>query len=170
MTLPQYATVADVARAATGGWDELAQRASASSLVDGVLLQARADGADTSAWPPEAVTQAGVALARVQDVINRASRHADTLLFMRYRKQMPLGADVVQASSLPDAVAAIALRRLYGASVPEELRKGTQWADDYLKSLMRGDASLGVEDAVVPTSPTTVRVRAPRPTFDLDKY
>lgn len=170
MTLPQYATVADVARAATGGWDELAQRASASPLVDGELLQATVSGADRSAWTVQAQSAADVAWARLQDVLNRASRHADTCMFPRYRKQMPLPSDVVQGSSLPDAVAAIALKRLFGANIPDEVLKGTKWADDYLKDLMAGRASLGVEDAVVPQSANMTLVRAPSREFDLGKY
>lgn len=62
------------------------------------------------------------ALARLQDALERASRHADTYLFPRYRARMPLPDTLVQGSSLPAAVATIALKRLYGTSVPEELR------------------------------------------------
>ena len=99
MTLPMYATLADMLRAATGGWADLAQRASASPLVDGPLLQATAEGTDRSAWTLQAVAEADAALARLQDVLDRASRHADTYLFPRYRQTMPLSESVVQASS-----------------------------------------------------------------------
>lgn len=170
MTLPLYATVADMLRAATGGWEALAQRASASPLVDGALLAASVEGADRGAWTPESVAEADAALARLQDVLNRASRHADTYLFPRYRQTMPLSDAVVQASSLPDAVAAIAYKRLYGALVPEDVRKGCQWADDYLKDLSAGRVSLGMQDEVVAQSPGKVASRAPARVFDLKDY
>lgn len=170
MTLPIYATAADMLRAATGGWSDLAQRASASPLVDGALLQATADGADRSVWTAESVAEADTAWARLQDVLNRASRHADTYLFPRYRQAMPLPDEVVQASSLPDAVATIAYKRLYGALVPEDVRKGTQWADDYLKDLSAGRVSLGAQDAVVAQTPNHVASRSPGRVFDLTDY
>jgi phage gp36-like protein len=170
MTLPMYATVPDMLRAATGGWDDLAQRASTSPLVDGALLQATVDGADRSVWTAQACAYADAALARLQDVLNRASRHADTYLFPRYRQTMPLADAVVQASSLPDAVAAIAYKRLYGALLPEDVRKGTAWADDYLKDLSAGRVSLGAQDEVVAQAPGRVISRSPARVFDLADY
>ena len=170
MTQPMYATAADMLRAATGGWNDLAQRASASPLVDGALLQATVEGADRSAWTPAARGEADQAWSKLQDVLNRASRHADTYLFPRYRQTMPLLDAVVQASSLPDAVAAIAYKRLYGALVPEGVRKGCQWADDYLKDLSTGRVSLGVQDEVVAQSPGKVASRSPARVFDLKDY
>ena len=168
-----YATVDDLARAATGGWDELAQRAAsgaAAALVDGELLQATAARADRSAWSMEAQLAATAALERLADALERASRHADTYLFPRYRAQMPLPADLVQGSSLPAAVAAIALKRLYGSSVPEELRRGAAWADQYLVDLNKGVVSLGGADAEVAQPAGHVLTRAPGSTFDWGRY
>lgn len=170
MAQPIYATLDDLLRAATGGWGDLAQRAAPSPLVDGALLQATAEAAERSVWTVEACALADAALARLQDVLNRASRHADTYLFPRYRQVMPLPAAVVQASSLPDSVAAIAYKRLYGALLPEDVRKGTQWADDYLKDLSTGRVSLGAQDEVVAQSPGRVASRSPVRTFDLKDY
>lgn len=165
-----YATMDDLARAATGGWDELAQRAAPSALVDGPLMQATAGADDRSAWDAEACELADVALVRLQDALERASRHADTYLFPRYRSAMPLSAEMVHGSDLPSVVAAIALKRLYGTSVPEELRQGTQWADDYLRDLSRGIVSLGGADKAVAQSAGRVMHRAPHRIFDLSSY
>ena len=168
--MTSYATLDDLARAATGGWDELAQRASASALVDAALLQATVAAGDRSAWSLEAQAQADIAMARMNDALERASRHADTYMFPRYRAVMPLAADLVQGSDLPGVVAAIALKRLYGTSVPEELRKGTQWADDYLRDLSKGTVSLGAVDATVAQPAGRMVSRPPAKAFDWERY
>lgn len=139
-------------------------------MLDGALLQALADGGDASAWPTEDHALAAGALERLQDALERASRHADTYLFPRYRAHMPLPADLVQASSLPSAVAAIALKRLYGTSVPEELRKGAQWADDYLRDLSAGKVSLGMPDTEVAQPAGRMVSRSPGGAFDWRAY
>lgn len=46
-------------------------------------------------------------------------------------------------------VATIALRRMYGAAVTEEVLAATKWADDFLKAIAAGTASL-VPAAVAP--------------------
>lgn len=168
--MTSYATLDDLARAATGGWDELAQRASASALVDAALLQATVAAGDRSAWSLEAQAQADIAMARMNDALERASRHADTYMFPRYRAVMPLAVDLVQGSDLPGVVAAIALKRLYGTSVPEELRKGTQWADDYLRDLSKGTVSLGAVDATVAQPAGRMVSRPPAKAFDWERY
>lgn len=165
-----YATPADLAQAATGGWEELAQRSAASPLVDGELLQATVDGTDRSAWSVQAQLAADAALARVTDALDRATRHADTFLFPRYRTAMPLPIDLVQGSDLPSAVAAIALKRLYGASLPEELRRGTQWAEDYLLALAKGTLSLGAFDNQVAQPPGRTVTRSQSKAFDWTGY
>lgn len=168
-----YATLQDLAQAATGSWDELAQRAAtgaAAAQVDGELLRATADMADRSAWSPEAQQAATAALDRLVDVLDRASRHADTYLFPRYRAVMPLSQALVQGSDLPSVVAAIALKRLYGTSVPEDLRKGTQWADDYLVAISKGTVSLGEADVAVAQPPGRTLVRTPARHFDWQGY
>ncbi|MCM2480201.1 phage protein Gp36 family protein [Serpentinimonas maccroryi] len=169
-----YANLDDLARAATGGWGELAQRASATSATDvpvaGALLQATAAGADRSPWPPEQQLAADAALLRLHDALERASRHADTYLFPRYRQALPLAPALVQGSDLPSVVAAIALKRLYGTSVPEDLRRGTQWADDYLLALSKGNASLGAADLSVAQPAGQTRVQAPAKAIDWSRY
>lgn len=168
--MPAYATLRDLADAATGGWTELAQRASVDPAVTGELMQATAEGADRSQWAPEAQAAADAALERLQDALERASRHADTYLFPRYRTVMPLSTDLVQGSSLPGAVATIALKRLYGTSVPEELRRGAQWADDYLRDLAAGKISLGAADTEVPQPAGRMVSRTQAKTFDWERY
>jgi phage gp36-like protein len=165
-----YATLDDLLHAATGGWPDLAQRASASPLVDGALLQATASGADRSDWTPEARALADTALARLHEVLERASRHTDTYLFPRYRSALPLAEALVRGSDLPSAVAAIAYKRLYGAQVPEDVRRGVQWADDYLRDIARGVVSLGTADTAVAQGTMRTQVRAPKSRFDLTGF
>lgn len=165
-----YATLAELAQAATDGWRELAQRGAPEAVLDSALLFAAANGGDTSGWTPEELGVATAALARLQDALERASRHADTYLFPRYRARMPLPADLVQGSSLPAAVAAIALKRLYGTSVPEELRRGAAWADQYLVDLNKGVVSLGGTDTEVAQPAGHMLTRAPGSAFDWGRY
>ncbi len=91
-------------------------------------------------------------------------------LFPRYRARMPLPVELVQGSSLPAAVAAIALKRLYGTSVPEELRRGAAWADQYLADLSKGVVSLGGADTEVAQPAGRMAARAPGSTFDWGRY
>lgn len=165
-----YATLTDLASAATDGWRELAQRGAPEDVLDSALLFVVAGDGDTSAWPPEAVAVANAALARLQDALERASRHADTYLFPRYRSRMPLPVELVQGSSLPGAVAAIALKRLYGTSVPEELRRGSAWADQYLVDLSKGVVSLGGADTEVAQPAGRMATRAPDSAFNWGAY
>lgn len=168
--MASYASVSDLVAAATGGWTELAQRAALEEVLDPQLLQAVATGGDVGDWTPEAIASATKALARLQDALERASRHADTYLFPRYRARMPLPADLVNGSSLPAAVAAIALKRLYGTSVPEDLRRGSAWADDYLRDLAKGAVSLGGADTEVAQPAGRMVTRAPASAFDWGAY
>ena len=78
-----YATLTELAHAATGGWLELAQRGATEAVLDSALLATAASGGDTSAWALDEVAVATAALARLQDALERASRHADTYLFPR---------------------------------------------------------------------------------------
>jgi phage gp36-like protein len=154
----RYATVADLALAATGGWADLAQRACPGPGVEPGLMDA------------EAVALAQAGLLRAHAVLDMASRHVDTYLYPRYRQTMPLAPEVVAASSLPAVVAAIALRRLYGHDVPEDVRNGTRWADDYLVQLSKGVVSLGAVDTVVAQPAGHTVARAPAKAFDWAGY
>lgn len=165
-----YATLTDLANAATDGWRELAQRGAPEAVLDSALLSVAAAGGDTIAWPPEDVAVATSALERLQAALDSASKHADTYLFPRYRAQMPLPTELVLGSSLPGAVAAIALKRLYGTSVPEELRRGAAWADQYLVDLSKGVVSLGGADIEVAQPAGRVATRTPASAFDWGSY
>lgn len=165
-----YATIPDLVNAATGGWTELAQRAAPESVLDPALLMAVSSSGDGSNWTSDEIAVATTSLARLQDVLERASRHADTYLFPRYRNRMPLPDELVQGSSLPAAVAAIALKRLYGTSVPEDLRRGSAWADEYLRGLSKGEVSLGGSDTDVAQPPGRMAIRAKRSAFDWGSY
>ena len=165
-----YATTHDLLQAATGGWADLAQRAAHSPLVDGDLLQATVEGAERSAWSTAAIAAADAAALRITAALERASAHADTYLFPRYRTQMPLPPDMVASSALPAVVAAIAYKRLYGAAVPDDVRKGCQWADDYLRDISKGVVSLGAVDASVAQPAGHVVSRVPAKAFDWAGY
>lgn len=168
--MSSYASLQDLLAAATEGWAELAQRAAPDARVAPELLKAVAAGDDTSAWDAGAVADAAAAHGRLLDALARASKHADTYLFPRYREAMPLAAELVQGSSLPDAVAAIALKRLYGTAVPEELRRGAAWAEDYLLGLAKGTVSLGGADAQVAQPAGRMAARTRPGAFDWGAY
>ncbi|MEW6446324.1 MAG: phage protein Gp36 family protein [Pseudomonadota bacterium] len=168
--MTRYATPADLARNATDGWHELAQRATRSPLVSGELLRLTFEQGDRSAYDGEAIALADDGLAVLDDALERASRHADTYLAPRYQAVMPLSAELIAGSDLPSAVAVIALRRLYGHSVPDEVRNGTKWADDYLRDLSTGKASLGQADTATAAVPGRMHISAPGKTFDWGSY
>ncbi len=165
-----YATLNDLLAVATAGWSELAQRSDRTGLVDGDLLQATVEGNNRSDWSVPAQEAADNAVLQMNAALANASRHADTYMFPRYRAIMPFPAVLVQGSGLPAAVAAIALKRLYGTAVPEDIRKGTQWAEDYLRDLSKGVVSLGAEDATVAQPPGRMVSRTPDKSFDWEGY
>lgn len=148
-----YATLSDLARVATNGWDEIAQRVAQDARVDGGLLRAVSEGDDTSAWPVAVVATAQDAYARILDTLVRASRHADTYITPRLGGA-PLAPAQVAASDLPTVVATIAYRRLHGAAVSEDLRKSTAWADQYLRDFADGRVSIGGNDSRLTDSET----------------
>jgi phage gp36-like protein len=165
-----YATLTDLARMATGHWEELAQHTGRDARVTGELLHLTATGGDRSGYDAAVIALADESHATLLDALERASRFADTYLAPRYRAVMPLSEGLVLSSDLPSAVAAVALRRLYGHAVPEEVRQGTAWADAYLRDISTGKVSLGGEDTATAQAPGEVRVRAPGKSFDWDKY
>ena len=141
----RYATVFDLARVATGGWNELAERTVQDARIDGALLEATATGADRSAWGEALWPLADAALARLDDTLARTSRYADAFIVPRYGAFLSAG--LVASSDLPTAVATLALRRLRGTTVSPEVQAATKWADDYLRDLASGRLSLGTLDA-----------------------
>lgn len=165
-----YATLDDLLLAATNGWTELAQRGAPEAVLAPALLQALVEGGDLSAWPGEAVVVATAARNRLLAALEMASKHADTYLYPRYREVLPLQPELVAGSSLPAAVATIALKRLYGTSLPEELRRGAAWADDYLRDVSKGVVSLGGADTAVAQPAGRVAARSRDSAFDWGAY
>lgn len=164
-----YATIQHLVHAATGGWDELAQRASPSPLVDGELLRVTVEGGDRTGWSLASQSAANAAQERMLSALDMASRHANTHLFPRYG-HAPLAQELVAGSDLPSVVAAIALKRLYGTTVPEELLRGAKWAEDYLMALAKGQVSLGSADTEVAQPAGRTVARMPSKAFDWDGY
>ena len=75
-----YATVADVARVATRGWDDIAQRAVQNARVAGETLRALYSGESVAGVAADVLELAQRGLALVADTLERASRHADTYI------------------------------------------------------------------------------------------
>jgi phage gp36-like protein len=168
-----YCTAADIANTATGGWEELAQRASPTQAgVSGALLAAAANGDDISDQPASVQELANAAALRVAWAIEMSSKHIDTYLYTRYREFMPLAPEVIVASSLPACCAAIALKRLWGASMPRDMADQLKWADQYLVDISKGVVSLGQAEAQAPVSqpPGAVHVRTKPSAFDWGQY
>ena len=95
-----YATPADLARVATRGWDDLAQRVVQNARLSGEVLRGLYMGEDMSATAPEVLDMAQRCLDQLGDVLERASRHADTYIQPRYQGQLPLPAHLVSGSAL----------------------------------------------------------------------
>lgn len=165
-----YANATHLAGVATGGWQELAERACPGPGVDADLMHAAATEGNTATWPNDLVQLAQLGALRINEVLDMSSRHADTYLFPRYRQHMPLPQALVDTSPLPDVVAALALRRLYGALVPEDIAKGTGWADQYLRDLSKGVVSLGAVDTVVAQPMGASRANTQPKAFDWGRY
>ena len=140
-----YATVYDLARVATGGWAELAERTAQDARVDGALLEATANGADRADWGEAVWPLADAALASLEDTLARTSRYADGFIAPRYGAV--LSTSLLASSDLPTAVATIALRRLRGTTISREVHDATRWADAYLSDIASGRISLGTLDA-----------------------
>lgn len=165
-----YATVADMARLATRGWDDIAQRATRNARVSGELLRALYEGGDPGQWPAELVARARAALDELAGLLERVSRHADTYIAPRYGGVLPLPDHLVAGSDLPSVVAAIALRRLHGVSVPKDASDNTRWADEYLRDLAAGRVSLGATDTATAQPPGRMVSKTACKTIDWARY
>lgn len=165
-----YATADDLARVATRGWDDIAQRTAQDARITGALLRTLYEGGDTGAWPADSVERAQQALSAVADLLERVSRHADTYIAPRYAGTLPLPAHLVAGSDLPSVVATLALRRLMGASVPKDAVDNTRWADDYLRDLAAGRVSLGATDTATAQPPGRMVSKTAQKTIDWGRY
>lgn len=165
-----YATPADLARVATRGWDDIAQRVVQSARVSGELLRTLYEGGSTAGVDADVLALAERGLAQAADVLERTSRHADTYIQPRYQGVLPLPAHLVNGSDLPTVVATIAYRRLMGASLSEDVERNTAWAEKYLRDLADGKVTLGGTDNATPQPPGRMASSAPCKTIDWRQY
>lgn len=165
-----YATPADVARVATRGWDDVAQRAVQNARVPGETMRLLFSGGSMAGVAPDVVQLAERGLAHVEDILERASRHADTYIQPRYQGQLPLPAHLVSGSDLPTVVATIAYRRLMGASLSQDVERNTAWAEKYLRDLADGRVTFGATDSATPQPPGRMVSSAPGKTIDWHRY
>ncbi len=165
-----YASCADLARVATRGWDDLAQRTAQNARVTGELLRTLYEGGSTAGAYADVLELAQRCLAQLHDVLERASRHADTYIQPRYQGQLPLPAHLVAGSDLPTVVATLAYRRLMGASLSEDVDRNTAWAEKYLRDLADGRVSLGGSDNDTPQPPGRMVSRTACKTIDWAQY
>lgn len=159
-----YCTPADMAAVATGGWNELAQRTAQDRRVIGATLQSVCAG-EPPALDAETLALAQSAAARLRELCEQVTNFANTFIAVRY--STPLDADTVRTSDLSTVCATLALVRLYGLAATDDVRKSAAWATDYLKSVQRGEASLGRQQ-VQGNDPVTASVFSGRAVTDLD--
>lgn len=165
-----YATPADLARVATRGWDDIAQRIAQNARVPGELLRTLWEGGSAAGVAADVLDMAQRALEQAQDVLERTSRHADTYIQPRYQGVLPLPAHLVAGSDLPTVVATIAYRRLMGASLSEDIDRNTAWAEKYLRDVADGKVTLGATDTATPQPPGRMVSSAPCKTVDWGRY
>lgn len=165
-----YATPADLARVATRGWDDIAQRIVQNARVPGELLRTLWEGGSAAGVAADVLDMAQRALEQAQDVLERTSRHADTYIQPRYQGVLPLPAHLVAGSDLPTVVATIAYRRLMGASLSEDIDRNTAWAEKYLRDVADGKVTLGATDTATPQPPGRMVSSAPCKTVDWGRY
>lgn len=156
-----YASIADMARVATKGWDDLAQRAVQDARATGAQLRTVAEGGDTSGFDPAQLARLQAAVALLTDILQRTSRYADGYILPRYQHRHadtgvpggPLPAELIAGSDVPTAVATIALRRLMGTAIDRDTADNTRWADQYLRDIADGRVTLGRADSATPQPP-----------------
>ena len=165
-----YATPADVARVATRGWDDIAQRAVQNARVSGETMRLLYSGGSMAGVAADVLELAQRGLEHVEDVLERTSRHADTYIQPRYQGQLPLPAHLVAGSDLPTVVATIAYRRLMGTALSEDADRNTAWAEQYLRDLADGRVTFGATDTATPQPPGRMASSAPCKTIDWDRY
>jgi phage gp36-like protein len=165
-----YATPADVARVATRGWDDIAQRAVQNARVSGETMRLLYSGGSMAGVAADVLELAQRGLEHVEDVLERTSRHADTYIQPRYQGQLPLPAHLVAGSDLPTVVATIAYRRLMGTALSEDADRNTAWAEKYLRDLADGRVTFGATDTATPQPPGRMASSAPCKTIDWDRY
>jgi hypothetical protein len=167
--MTRYATLDQLASLAVDGWDELARRSSAHRDVDGALLQALAAGT-APAVSAEVLAAGQAAVAQLNDLLEQVSRYADSYLNQRYRELIPLTEEHYNNTGLPNAVATMALGRVYGAGRTDELKALVAQAENYLRDLSKGVASLNYQQPSTPDQPGRMTVTARPSAFDWSGY
>lgn len=160
-----YCTPSDMAVVATGGWEELAQRAAQDGRVTGELLRGLYEGSALSGQSAEVRRKAQEALDLLVALCDKTSRFADTFIAVRYRT--PLATETVAAADLTSVVATIAVLRLHGVAATEDVRAASKWAFDYLNAVQSGRASLGRQQ-VQGNDPVTLATFSGRAVTDID--
>jgi len=163
-----YATVAELARVAIDGWDELAQFSTRNPQVTGDMLEQVYN--DEPLDDLSLNTDAADGLAELTDTLENVSRYADTYLNQRYRELVPLALEHYQNTGLGYAVAVIALGRMYGIRQSEEMRKTIKAQEDYLRDLASGKASLDYTQPSTPEPSGRMTVVAKPSAFDWGGY
>lgn len=128
-----YATFADLVRVSVDGWVEIAQACHPRPAGDAGAVPGCGRGRRHVGLAGGCGGRGPGRQPAVQAQISAASRYADDFIGGRYPGG--LTPDQVAASDLPTVVATIALRRMYGAAVTEEVLAATKWADDFLKAI-----------------------------------
>jgi phage gp36-like protein len=165
-----YATIEDIVQTAQNGWQEVAQRGCTEAVLDPDALKTLVRGEAMGMFDLDMQKLAQDAVYRLKAALDMASRHVDTYLFPKYRAYMPLKPELVRSSDLPAVVAAIALKRLYGTGLTEDMRKALSWTDDHLRDIANGKISLGTQDTAVAVAPGNTVSRAPRRAIDWSAY
>lgn len=164
-----YTTLDELAAVAVDGWQELAERSSAHRDVDGDVLQRLANG-ETPSVEANVLAEGQAAMTRLNSLLEQVSRYADSYLNQRYRELIPLSAEHYQNTGLPNAVATIALGRLYGAGRTDELKALVAQAELYLRDLSKGVASLNYSEPSTPDEPGRMTVKARPSAFNWSGY
>lgn len=107
-----------------------------------------------------------------EEVLTRAIADAEALVdsYLAPRYVLPLAADLVQGSNLPQAAADIARYNLYGAHAPDEVEKRYERQVKWLRDLSQGAASLGVQDTATATPAGRAVVRGGASQFNWEKF
>jgi len=164
-----YSTLDELAAVAVDGWQELAERSSAHRDVDGDLLQSLAN-ADAPSVEADVLAEGQAALAQLNNLLEQVSRYADSYLNQRYRELIPLAQEHYQNTGLPNAIATIALGRLYGAGRTDELKALVAQAESYLRDLSKGVASLNYSELSTPDEPGRMTFKARPSAFNWSGY
>lgn len=165
-----YATIEDLVQTAQQGWVEITQRACTENVLDVEALKTAVSGGNMNAFDTDMQELASKGVYRLNHALDMASRHVETYLFPKYRAYLPLSDAIIRTSDLPAVTAAIALKRLYGTGLTDEMRKALAWTDGYLVDLAKGNVSLGALDTAIAVPQGNVITRSKNKNVDWSQY